>query len=128
MLEARTDLFILSVDVKVCRKEQAHLRKAGLYGLHRVVRLLGKSYEIGENWPWPVDMVFVDGGHNHDTIRWDIEAWLPKVRRGGIMAFHDYGIGGPCYLKGVNDVVDELMVGHEVVLHVETIKAFWQKA
>lgn len=127
MLEERNDLFILSVDVKVCRKEQAHLRKAGLYGLHRVVRLLGKSYEIGENWPWPVDMVFMDGGHDHDTVRWDVEAWLPKVKPGGIIAFHDYGLGGKYHIHAIKDVADELMAGHKVILHVETIKAFWQK-
>ena len=127
MLEVRNDLFILSIDIKACRQEQVHLRKAGLYGLHRVVRLLGKSHEIGEHWPWLVDMVFVDGGHDYESVRLDIEAWVPKVRPGGIVAFHDYGPGGKYDIKAIKDVVDAMMAGHEVILYEPTIKAFWQK-
>lgn len=127
MLEARQDLFILSIDTMACRAEQKHLREAGLYGLHRVARLLGKSYEIGEHWPWLVDMVFVDGGHDYESVRLDIETWIPKVKRGGIIAFHDYGPGGRHHIKAIKDVVDALMGGYEVILHEETIKAFWQK-
>ncbi len=37
-----------------------------------------------------LDFVFLDTGHNEAAIRRDIEAWLPKVKSGGVIAGHDY--------------------------------------
>jgi predicted O-methyltransferase YrrM len=37
-----------------------------------------------------VDFVFIDAGHDYDDIKSDITAWLPKVKKGGIIAGHDY--------------------------------------
>lgn len=36
-----------------------------------------------------VDFVFLDANHDHDWVKRDILAWLPKVRKGGIIAGHD---------------------------------------
>ena len=36
-----------------------------------------------------LDFVFIDADHTSDGVRADIEAWLPKVRAGGVMAGHD---------------------------------------
>lgn len=36
-----------------------------------------------------VDFVFLDANHDHDWVKKDILAWLPKVRKGGIIAGHD---------------------------------------
>jgi len=38
-----------------------------------------------------VDMVFIDGGHEYEEIKADIEAWLPKVKK--LICGHDYGGG-----------------------------------
>lgn len=35
--------------------------------------------------------VFIDGNHTSPAIDNDVAAWMPKIRRGGIAAFHDYG-------------------------------------
>ena len=35
------------------------------------------------------DFVFIDGDHRYESVRRDIQAWLPKVRPGGIMGGHD---------------------------------------
>jgi hypothetical protein len=37
-----------------------------------------------------LDFVFIDGSHEYEDIKKDIVAWLPKVKRGGILAGHDY--------------------------------------
>jgi hypothetical protein len=37
-----------------------------------------------------VDFVFIDGSHDFDSVCNDIEAWLPKIKAGGILAGHDY--------------------------------------
>lgn len=48
-----------------------------------------------------VDFVFIDAGHDYESVKKDILAWLPKVK--GVIAGHDY----PAY-KGVVTAVDEL--------------------
>lgn len=37
-----------------------------------------------------LDFVYIDGNHRYDAVTADIEAWAPKVRRGGIVAGHDF--------------------------------------
>ena len=34
--------------------------------------------------------VFIDADHSHAGVHADINAWLPKVERGGVLAGHDY--------------------------------------
>lgn len=37
-----------------------------------------------------LDFVFIDGSHDTDSVCADIDAWIPKVKAGGIIAGHDY--------------------------------------
>jgi len=37
-----------------------------------------------------LDFVYIDGDHTFDMVVQDIIAWVPKVRREGIVALHDY--------------------------------------
>jgi predicted O-methyltransferase YrrM len=39
----------------------------------------------------PLAFVHIDADHRLDAVRRDIELWTPKVMRGGVVAFHDYG-------------------------------------
>ena len=48
--------------------------------------------------------VFLDASHLYHHIKADIAAWLPKVRKGGILAGHDYAV--PRW-PGVKQAVDE---------------------
>lgn len=125
MLEERPDAVIFSVDINECEKEFDNLKKAGL-DYRRVHRELGRSQDIGNSWPGTVDFVFVDGDHSENGVRGDIDAWLYKIRRNGIMAFHDY-IPEPIppEIKGrVVYAVDDLMKDYEEILWVERLKAF----
>ena len=40
-----------------------------------------------------LDFVFIDAGHGYDDVKNDIEAWLPKVKRTGIIMGHDWDAG-----------------------------------
>lgn len=51
----------------------------------------------------PIDLLHVDGDHQLDGVVKDCELWLPKVRPGGSVCFHDYGNPG---LPGVEEGVD----------------------
>ena len=37
-----------------------------------------------------VDFIFIDAGHTYEEVFSDIVAWLPKMKKGSIMAGHDY--------------------------------------
>lgn len=87
--EERPDAIIWSLDILPCEQELANLDKAG-FGRKRIVRMLGRSQEIGTEFPYMADMVFVDGDHHYNGVRGDITAWVPKVKPGGVMSFHDY--------------------------------------
>ena len=36
------------------------------------------------------DFVFLDGDHFYEAVKADVEAWLPLIRPGGVLAGHDY--------------------------------------
>ena len=37
-----------------------------------------------------VDFVYIDGLHDYDSVKADIEGWYPKVKTNGIISGHDY--------------------------------------
>ena len=41
-----------------------------------------------------LDWVYVDGDHRHEAVLHDLELYLPKVKRGGLLTGDDYGSGG----------------------------------
>lgn len=36
------------------------------------------------------DGVYIDANHKYEHVKQDITLWLPKVRKGGVLAGHDY--------------------------------------
>jgi hypothetical protein len=69
-----------------------------------------------------LDAVIIDGDHGYKSVRDDLAAWLPKVRRGGIVAGDDYR--NPTW-PGVERAV------HEALGEVEFIAPmgfFWRKS
>jgi len=54
------------------------------------------------------DMVFIDGEHTYESIKADIEAWLPKAKR--VIAGHDYQPGFPGVIKAVNEIFGKVQV------------------
>jgi FkbM family methyltransferase len=37
-----------------------------------------------------LDFVYIDAQHHYEAVKQDLALWLPKIRRGGILAGHDY--------------------------------------
>lgn len=50
-----------------------------------------------------LDFVFIDASHEYAHVLLDIDAWLPKVKPGGILAGHDYTPSWPGVVKAVNE-------------------------
>jgi len=56
----------------------------------RVVGLVGSSPQVAEFFPpLSCDLVFLDGDHSREAVHADLDAWGPRVKRGGILCGHD---------------------------------------
>lgn len=56
-----------------------------------------------------LDFVFIDAQHDYESVKEDILAWKNKVKKGGILAGHDYNPEGD---YGVGKAVRELLPNH----------------
>ena len=50
------------------------------------------------------DFVLIDAHHEQEQVKKDIYAWLPKVRKGGIISGHDYVASQQGVIKAVNSI------------------------
>lgn len=96
-----------------------HTYEAFLHRMHPVMSVIrpvrlssvdaAKTYQDDS-----LDFVFIDATHTYDAVKEDITAWLPKVKRGGILAGHDY-LHGAEFGPLVRVAVEELCPDHSVV-------------
>ena len=69
-----------------------------------------------------IDIVFIDACHEYECVKEDIAAWLPKVKKGGVIAGHDYIWRSP--EDPVKTAVDEAF-GKENVMHRNLWENCW---
>lgn len=62
----------------------------------------GRTQDIGRNWNNSlkmfgkvvssafINLLFIDAGHDEANVKTDIEIWLPLLKPGGVVIFHDY--------------------------------------
>lgn len=68
-------------------KAQAYQR----LGACRCTILEMPSVEAARSLPdESLDFVYIDANHQYHAVRADLDAWIPKVRSGGVIAGHDY--------------------------------------
>lgn len=67
----------------------ANLAAAEVDALVEIIE--GDSAETGHNWEGPsVDFLIIDADHNYEAVKADIEAWLPRMKKNGIICLHDF--------------------------------------
>ena len=54
-----------------------------------------------------LDAVFIDADHTYDAVKKDIANWMPKIRKGGILAGHDYIHTWPGVIQAVNESISD---------------------
>lgn len=93
------------------------------------------SYEAVKGWNNEIDMIFIDGDHQYESVKQDFNDWYPHVRKGGFILLHDsrrvkgtpdeeFALGWP----GPTKLASELKRGSKVKLvdEVESITV-WEK-
>lgn len=66
------------------------MERVKVYNSQAIV-LRGLSVEMAKKvYDESLGLVYIDCDHSYEGVKADIEAWLPKLVTGGIMAFHDY--------------------------------------
>jgi len=56
--------------------------------------------EVGDD---TVDVVFIDGNHEYDYVRKDLDFWWKKLKKGGYLLGDDYNMRFPGVIQAVNE-------------------------
>lgn len=84
------------------------------WGLQRHARLIRKrSRQAAENFAGePIDLLHVDGNHDHDAVVADVELFLPHMAKRGILVLDD--VSWPT----IRPVFESLLREHELLLNI----------
>jgi Methyltransferase domain len=84
-----------------------------LAGVKHIVRAIhaGISWDVAAKYTdESLDFVYIDADHAYESVRRDIAAWWPKVRRGGALAGHDYTPEIPGVIQAVTEAFERVEV------------------
>jgi predicted O-methyltransferase YrrM len=60
-------------------------------GVSNVRLMPTTTREAARTWSEPIDYLYVDADHHEAAVLADLDAWVPHVRPGGVIAGDDYG-------------------------------------
>lgn len=83
------------------KKFTENMRRLGV--LKRIKIVQGYSHEVIKKFNEPIDILFIDGNHDYDSVLRDYKNWLKLVKKGGFIAFHDVGSS---HATGPKEVVE----------------------
>ncbi len=64
-----------------------------------------------------LDFAYIDAAHDYENVTADLNAWLPKIKKGGILAGHDYmDSTWKSTDFGVKSAVDEFVAKHKFAI------------
>ena len=59
---------------------------------HFLVPHRGPAAEQAASVPGGLDLLFIDGDHAYEAAASDLAHYAPKLRPGGVLAMHDFGV------------------------------------
>jgi hypothetical protein len=94
----------LKLQSELDQQYEDNLKKLKVYDIVEYYRETGmeavERFADGE-----LDMVYIDALHLYEPLKQDIRAWLPKLRKGGILAGDDYVPRFSGVIKAVDEVL-----------------------
>lgn len=91
---------------------QSNIEKSGFNAV--VKPIVKTSVEAARVFDRPIELLFIDGGHDYASVMQDFQSWYPKVVEGGVIAFHD----------AVN-CIDVTSAVDEVVFRARLLRSAW---
>ena len=89
-----------------------------VYG-EKVTFFKGTSVDYAKQFTTPfINVLFVDGSHEEDSVRKDCNALIPLVKKGGTIMFDDYNVNNPA--SGVYPTVNEAIKKYNLTIIRET--------
>ena len=83
-----------------------NIKMAPYFEKDMLIAIQAFSYEVEKDFRGgSFDVVYIDGSHKYKDVKRDIELYLPKVKKGGIIAGHDYRKKFPGVMKAVHETV-----------------------
>jgi len=76
--------------------------RSGIVEVHRNSSA-GSCSQFPDNY---FDWIYIDGNHQYEYVKQDLDMYLPKVKPSGLVAGDDYGVPG-WWQDGVTKAVDE---------------------
>jgi len=101
---------------------QRNLRNAGVDDLvEPLVMMSVEGARVLADKGVRLRLVFIDGAHDEESVREDIRAFLPLMRAGGLVAFHDCDPEGGMFPGVWKAFQSELADRVELVAHTKTL-------
>jgi O-antigen/teichoic acid export membrane protein/predicted O-methyltransferase YrrM len=70
--------------------EEVFKQNVKSYGVDSIaIPLKGYSFDFGNTWLEPIDLLFIDANHEFDAVSRDFKTWQGLVKSGGVIAIHD---------------------------------------
>ena len=94
---------LVGIVYKACRKSD----KAK--DINKITQLWGDSTEFDFSPYYDMmDLVFVDGGHDYDTVSSDAENAGKMINKNGVIIFHDFALWKPSVVEAVYRYTDKM--------------------
>ena len=111
LLDNIPTLTIYAIDTNIKKFYNEDVKKK--YG-NRLIPIQGYSYNVADQLPDNfADIVFIDADHSYQSVKRDIEAYSPKLKKGGLLTGHD--IDYPGVNKAVTELIEDFDVGPNFV-------------
>jgi predicted O-methyltransferase YrrM len=92
-----------------------NMKKAGLLDI--VIPIPKRSKDAVDCIKEPIELIFIDGAHDYEYVKMDILNYLPKVVKGGIVAFHDRN------RAGVKEAIEEFIIRPNCLEGITTVRS-----
>lgn len=71
-----------------------------------IEKIKAKSTDVADRFEdESIDFIYIDGNHQYEMVKQDLENYVPKIKKGGIIAGHDYG--GHKHTEGTKQAINE---------------------
>lgn len=100
---------MVSIDPLVEGSEQEFRQTVEAFDLASVATLhRAFSHDIGKDWDAPIGFLWIDGGHDYDTVKQDVLDFCPHVVPGGVVVFDDVNPGDfPGLVRAVDETIKQ---------------------